>query len=236
MSYLKHTGALETLAQRIISDKPVHKNVAFTHLHGLATNLRNAVEAIGKLHDTPNPTETREAHIKRITVAAGQLSNKVKETQERINSVVQQGLKDIDQRIGSKVKLVPDGYAAEIRQAFRAMSHTERINLLGQLAQENRGVELAAIIKAPALLTGINPEMQSQFEEVIISKHASEEWEERNALMESFDTALVACGVGVNAATEYSYQGKAAFIAKQEDAANQANSAFAASLSNEVQI
>lgn len=235
MSYLKHTGALEAITERITRNKPIHKNVAFTQLQGLATNLRNAVEAIGKMHVTPNPTETKEAHIKRVSVAAGQLSTKVKDMQININNIAQQGIKDVNERISQKVNLVPDGHAAEIRQVFRSMKQSEQIKLLGQLAEENRGAELAAIVKVPALLSGVTPEIQARFHNFIVEKHAPEEWAEQNALMESMEAAFVASDVGKAVVAEYSDPLKLADIEKQEVLARQASEAFASTFNSEVQ-
>lgn len=224
------TQALDAIAERVTRDKPTHKNVAFVQMQGLVVSLRNSVEAIGKLHANPNPIETREAHIKRVAVAARQLSNKVKEMQERINHITQTGMKDVQERISKKVNLVPDGYAAEIRQAFRGMKHTQQIKLLNQLAEENQGAELAAIVKAPAILTGINPELQNQYSDFIVSKHATEEWEEQNALIEAMKTAFVASDVGKNTVAEYSDPAKLADIESREVASQQANANFSNSM------
>lgn len=230
MSYQTQIKALEAIAERITRDKPTHKNVAFVQMQGLVVSLRNSVEAIGKLHATPNPIEAKEAHIKRVSVAAKQLSSKISEMQDRINRITQQGLKDVHERINNKVNLVPDGYAAEIRQAFRNMKQTEQIKLLGQLADENRGTELAAIIKVPALLTGINPELQGKYAGYIVSKHAPEEWEEQNALIEAMKTAFVAGDVGKNTVAEYSDPAKLADIESREVAFQQANANFSHSM------
>jgi len=235
MTYLKHTHAIKQLAERITKDKPTHKNVAFIHLQGQANKLLSIVEAIGKMHATPNPIETREAHIKRVSTAAGQLSAKVKEMQASINDITTQGLRSVGERIDQKVTLVPDAYAAEIRQVFRSLKQVEQIKLLGQLAEGNKGSQLAAIVKAPAILSGIDPDLQSTFADLIVHKHAPEEWEEQASLMDAMKTAFIITDVGKNVVAEYSDPAKLAVITRQEEDAVKAQSAFNTTLSNGVE-
>lgn len=231
MTYEYHK-AIEAIAQKITEDKPAHKNVAFIQLHKQALNIRDSVEAIGSIHKNPNPLETQEAHIKRVSKAAAQLATKVRETQVNIHHISQQGLRDVNERIRMKVNLESNGYAAEIRQAFRTMKPSEQIKMMKQLVDENRGPELAAIVNAPSILTGIDPEMQSRFADSIVSKHAAEEWEEKNALEKSMEAAFVASDVGKKVADEYGNPEKLAEIERLEAAAGKANADFSNSLIN----
>ena len=231
MTY-QYYKAIEAMAERITQDKPTYKNVAFTQLYGQAMNLRNSIEALGNIHANRNPIETKEAHIKRVAKAAEQLSNKVKETQENIIRISQQGLRDINERIRMKVNLEPNGHAVEIRQVFRNLKLTEQVKLLHQLADENKGDELGAIVNAPALLTGIKPEMQAKYADYIVNKHAQEEWEEKNALTDSMEVAFMVNDVGKTVVSEYSDSAKLSEIERLEALANQANSEFSNSLIN----
>lgn len=231
MTY-QYYKAIDAIAEKITLDKPTHKNMGFVQLHGTAISLRNSIEALGTLYSHPNPLETSDAHIKRVAKAAGQLSEKVTQTNEAIIRISQQGLKEIDERIRQKVNLEPNGYAPEIRQAFRAMKPAEQIKLLHQLADENRGAELGAIVNAPALLTGIKPELQTKYTDYIISKHAPEEYQEKKAFADSIETAFIAADVGKTVVAEYSDSAKLTEIEKKEAASNQANFEFSNSLIN----
>ncbi len=182
--------------------------------------LRDGVNALGTLNSTPNPTETQAAHQKRVAVAAQKFDQSITATRARMQSIVHEGLYEIAKRVDLKVDLHQDGFASEVRASFRQMSDVERVAVLHELAESNRGPELAALIKSPRLLTGLSEETQSRFQNFIIAAHAPDEYHEQEALVESFDSVFfIAPDFAREMATEYADPVKLAKIAADEAAA-----------------
>ncbi len=220
MNYKSYASGLEHMAAKLTEKLPRGEHVSLRKLQAEILRLRDGVNALGTLNSTPNPTETQATHERRVAVAAGKFDKSITATRDRMQSIVKEGLWEIAKRIDLKVNLHQDGFASEVRASYRLMSGVEKAAVLHELAESNRGPELAALIKSPRLLTGISEEMQSRFENFIIAKHAPDEYYEQAALMESFDAALlVAPDFARDMATEYADPVKLAKIAADEAAA-----------------
>ena len=226
-SYLYHTEALNHLVERVVRGLPEEGHAASRRLQAEVRRLRNGVEAMGKLHVMKNPLDSAPMHEKKVSSAARRLATEVSAAHERLHTIVREGLIDISARIKSKVNLEPDGFAAEIRSAFRNMEKADQFTLLNELVKANRGAELAAIVKSPAILTGISPELQAQYAELIVSHHAPAEFAEQAALMEAMNVTLTATSVARKAAEDYSDPIKLASIERGESDAAAADAAFA---------
>lgn len=231
MSSRTELTTINKLSERMIDGLAQDEHPFAHRLHSHVLRLRAACAALIDLHDTPDPTATEAAHFKRVSQAAQKLAGEIEALRERTANTVREGLLDIDRRIAQKVKLIPDAHAAEIRQVFRGMNSTERIKLLSELAENNRGPELAAIVKSPTILTGVSVELRDRFEEQIIFRHAPAEHAEQQALMAAHGTAISVPSVATAIAQKYSDPGKLASIERGERMAALAEAAFAGSLS-----
>jgi hypothetical protein len=192
--------------------------------------LVEGATALENLRAARNPTETDAAHIKRVASAAQKYAKEVEAVFERANKAVSAGLGAIEARIRAKTQLVPDAYAAEVRALYRGMSNAEKVKLLGELLDEKRGPEFAAIIKAPRSLTGMPEAQRQQFEAAFIAKHAAEELIDQQGLREALDTANIAVETARQIATAYDNPSTLAEIARAEAAAAAASKTFDATV------
>lgn len=220
--------ALGAIADRIIHKLPetgghTHQRALYSTIARLATGL----DALQTLHATRSPTETEGSHVKRVMTAAQKLDKNITETYNRLSEISREGHAEINSRIGQKVKLIPDQYAAEIRAQYRAMSSTEQVKLLGELVENNRGAEFAAIVKAPGILTGLSEDMGARFEAALLVKHARAEVEEREMLNEALDAAMLAAKTAGEAANLFTDPVALAKITADEAKAASAAAKFA---------
>lgn len=199
-------------------------------LHGVVSHLAEGAEALGNLHAIRNPVETDGAHIKRVAEAAVKFGKEAEAVLGRANKTVQDGYTDIEKRVRQKVRLAPDAYASEVRQAWRGMSEKEKVNALKELIDGNCGPELAAIIKAPSILTGMAEKHRQEYESAFIAKHAPEELRARESLAEAFDTVLVSARTASEVALAYADPAVLAEIAHAEAAAKTAAKTFDATV------
>lgn len=221
-NYSWQVAALGRIAERITEKLPTEGHSHTRRLQAEIIRLRDGLQAIGELHANRNPTHTVDAHTKQVATAAKKFGTSIGLMSDRLHSVMREGLTELDGRINAKVRLVPDAYAAEIRDAYRRMDGTERANLLADLVKTNNGPALAAITRAPSILTGILPEHQERFNSAIISTHAPEEQTEKLALLEAFNAALACEPIARQTVANYSDPAKLAEIEKAEQAANAA--------------
>jgi hypothetical protein len=184
--------ALIALAQRFASKLPSGEgHAAWRQIFAQVSSLTEAAQALHNLRVTRNPTETDGANKKRVSIAAERLGKETTATINRIIKITGDGHADIAARIRAKVKLQPDSYASEVRAVYRGLSRTEQIKMLKEFVEQNRGPELAALIKAPVSLTGMSEKLRQRYESAFIARHAPAEVSEDTALEEAFDEAMV---------------------------------------------
>jgi hypothetical protein len=219
--------ALQALSTRMLDRVPSGAgHDAWRELWAQVNHLAETATALHNLHVTRNPTENDAAHLKRVATAAAKLKHVADDALDRSNRTRESGLAAIKARIAAKVRLVPDAYAAEIRAAYRAMSSAAQTTMLRELIEQNRGPEVAAIVKAPALLTGMSEQHRAQYEAAFIATNAPEEVTAQEALAFAHETALVSARTASEVAREYSDPAALAKITAAESAAAAAAKVF----------
>ena len=204
---------------------------AHQQLFGQSVRLAAGTEALVRLASTRDPTITDGAHVKRVATAAAQLRKEATAALDRMNAAVQSGMDEIAKSRNTKVRLIPDpAYASEVRAHYRSLDHVKQFALLGELVDGNRGPELAAIVKAPASLTGITPDIAQRFTTAIHEKHSPQEMEAEAALMKAFEAALTALTPAREVVEAYSDPVRMAEITKAEEAASAAAAQFKSAL------
>lgn len=230
IKHAPNVRALAHIVSRITGSLPEAGHPSSRRLHAEATRLRNGAEALANMYATANPTETVAANEKRVALAAKRYAAETLATRDRMHTILREGLIEVEKRINAKVNLTPNDFAAEIRAMYRQMDGAARSSLLADLVNANRGPELAAIVKAPAILTGIDETLQSRMAEAIVAKHAPDEFAEQAAMLEVFDSTLTAASVASKVADDYSDPARLASIERGEAMAAAAAAEFANAL------
>lgn len=228
MSGHHRVNALRTVAGRVARDMPNHPKARA--MQNMVERLASGAEALDKVRVSRNPLDTREAHMKKLGGMARKYDAEVTTTITRLGAIFREAVNDVQRRIDEKVDLKPDAFASEIRAAFRLMKSTEQAELLGRLARENRGAELAAIVKAPLTLTGLTEETRAQFEGAILSIHAREEMAEREQIEAVFSEAFAGVDIAMGINKAFTDPAEIAKIERAEAEANAAGDAFDQSL------
>jgi hypothetical protein len=222
---------MKAMADRLGANLPTSGQGGRRALHAEVTKLHAAATALEKLRANADPTVTPAAHAKRVMSAAAKLKEQVASARDRAHRIMHDGATDIDRRIAAKVNLKPDAFAAEIRATFRGMPPERQLRVLAELATQNRGPELAALIEAPGIVTGLTGDLQNRYRDLIVSTHASEEHAEQAELMEAFLATLDMMPVASAVADALSDPAKLAEIERGEAAAAEAAAAFDSAVS-----
>ena len=220
--------ALQAIAARMTKDLPDHPTARA--LQSEVTRLANGAIALDNLRASRSPLDTVEAHALKVGKAAKKLDQEITAMINRASAHHRAGLADAQRRIDQKVNLVPDAFAQEIRAAFRSMSGKQRAELINQLVAENRAPELAAIVKAPAILSGISEEQRAAYEKMAISRHAGAELDEIANIEEVFSAVLTATDTAANLSKRFSDPVELAKIERADSVAQAAGDAFEQSL------
>lgn len=225
-------SAILAIAERMpetVGDNPVRRQ-----LLGEVNRLRDGARALDNVNANRNPLDTPAAHALKVAKMARAFG---KETTASINRSVQAwaaGKEDLKRRIEEKINLKADPtFAVAIATRFSGLSGKAQTKLLSELVDENRGPELAAIIKAPPSLTGLNVRQIAMYEQAIASRHAAAELDEIEKLDEAygaFDTVQRAAG---SLEKQLTNPDKLAKIESGANAADEATDAFNQSLSSE---
>lgn len=220
--------ALQAVAARMTKSIPDHPTARA--LQGEVTRLANHASALDNMRANRSPLDTPEAHALKVGKAAKKLDQEITALINRAGNHTRAGLADAQRRIDQKINLTPDAFAQEIRAAFRNMDGKAKAKLVNQLVEENRGPELAAIVKAPAILTGISEEQRAAYEKMIISLHAGDELDEISNIEEVFSAVLTATDTAGNLSKRFSDPVELAKIERADSAAKAAGDAFEQSL------
>ena len=220
--------AIAALADRMVRDMEGHPFAL--RMQAEVNRLRNGAEALDRVVANRSPLDTPSAHALKVAKMARQLDGEICGTINRLGAIAREGVQDVQRRIDMKVDLKPDSFASEIRAAFRSLDCAEKAKLINRLVKENRGPELAAIVKAPSVLTGITDEQRAAYEKSMLSTHAGAEVDENARLEEVFGSAMTACGTTGRYCTSLIDPGKLAEIERGASAADEAGNAFNQSL------
>jgi peptidoglycan hydrolase-like protein with peptidoglycan-binding domain len=225
-----YLNAIKNLTERIGQNLPAG-HPAVSQIQAELERLTNAMRALHSLHATANPNDTAAKHFVKVQLAAEKLKAEFERTNDRIHKIVLDAERVNDAAIRQKVNHAPDErFGQELRAAIKAMTQPEKVNFLSALVEKNDGPTLFAITSAPEILTGLSPELAKRFNEQILRKHAPAEFAQIAGLAEARLTAVDAMSFARETAIEYSDPVRLAQIEKAEQAANDAQAGFEASI------
>lgn len=224
-------NALGAIADRVAGQG--EKSATVLRMQAETRRIQNGASALVRAQTSRSPLDTPEAHVKKIGTMARKFDQEALATFNRSTDFWRSGMADIARRIEEKINLKPDAFAAEIRAAYRGMKPQDRVGLIGRLIKENRGPELAALIKAPASLTGLSDLERSKYEAAMLSAHAPDELEERARLEEDLEATAAALRAAGDLAKSLTDPGELARIEMQVAASRAAGDEFNQALAPE---
>lgn len=223
--------AIEAIAGRMLSNLGDDHHVGLL-LQAEVKRLYAKAEALDSVNARRSPLETPAAHAMKVAKMARTFNSEITATINRAGQVWSTGFKDVERRISEKVDLRPDAFASEIRTAFRGMHGKARAALIKQLVEENRGPELAAIVKAPSILSGIGDQERQNYEKMIVARHAGAEVDEIAKLEDVFSAVSAAAGAAESMVKDFTNPAKLAEIEREAAASEAAGVAFSQSFSD----
>ncbi|MFC7516598.1 hypothetical protein ACFQUU_16435 [Herbaspirillum sp. GCM10030257] len=141
---------------------------ASSHLQEIKM-LAEAVE-----HHRKNPDEMKSEKANSLVVEAARtrLMDAIQKVHVRINALVDAESKALDAQQIRQANLVPDEYAAEIRQVYRSLDESGRLDYLKKAVARGDGAAVAAIVNAPASVTFLTRERADEYRTAFFASHA----------------------------------------------------------------
>lgn len=216
--------AIEAIAARMTDDLPDHATAR--SLRGEVNTLRMRAEALDRVNLNRSPLDTPAAHTVKVAKMARILDKEIVATMNRTGQIFAAGYQDVQRRIDEKVNLVPDAFAGEIRAAFRGLNRKEKGELINRLVNENRGPELAAIVRAPSVLTGITDHERDAYAKALTSRNAAAEVDEASKIEEVYNSTTIAARAATTFIKELTDPGNVARIEHEAGLADSAAADF----------
>lgn len=166
--------------------------------------IDQAVSALTNIVKTRSPTETPDAHFKRVSATTQRLKLELSNAEERLRRVGMEGAQDIDSRINQALGLNENAYAAEFRQVLRTMSSEERNAALRKMIDAHNGEGLAAVLNAPGMLSGIDDAQREDYRESYVQSRAPALIAERDLLTSTIADVSTVIGTARRAVSDYS--------------------------------
>lgn len=230
----KFEAAISTISARLENAIGPEGNNRSRLVKTKVDGLREAVRALEKSRLNKSPSITKDKHFSDISMLSNQLGARVKKLRNELINIQQTNLESIEAEIKERLGLKENSYAAELRSAFRQMNEKQRAELTINFIKDRRSEDLAAILNAPAELSGLTSDgvkrLRTQYEE----SYAGELLRERDLFVETVASAHVAFNAGDNAALAYTDPARLRQIDEAEQASREAASKFKDSLQDGV--
>jgi hypothetical protein len=153
-------ASLAMIVGRLPANAPEHEKIKSV-LNRLHTEAQN----IAKIVAEPDPMKSAAAITLVLNAEKARLRELAAKSRADIASVLTVNAANVQATQTKNSKLIPNEYASEIRSVFRALDNGEKAVFIEYAATTNDGPTLAAILQAPAVLTGLSPQLQADYKQ-----------------------------------------------------------------------
>ena len=188
--------------------------------------IEKAVSGLAQMGRSKKPTENEAGHYHRVAGAAKKLDAVIKGVDEKMPVLQAERATDIDSRINERLGLVENQYASEVRTAIRNMESKQRNDAVRQIIKEGDGASIAALIKSPAIISGLDVETQARYNGWLVDEKAPDLAEERDVLMQAVSDISILMKEARAASLAHSDPVKVGKIEQGEERAAKAEAQF----------
>lgn len=227
---MKYSKPLSVTRDKLMESLP-DRDTEGRALAARVGQLSDAVAGLERLAEHRDPAHTPESHYRKVAAAAAKLAGKFDAVEQSIHDLAREGSSRLDREITERANLRPNEYAAEVRASVRAMKPAERRDVLNKAVDAGDAQLVAALVDAPSVVTGIDPQYGQRMKQAFVSKHAADEAAEQSRLHETYSTSIQSLSVARAAVREATNPEKVREIEERAAAAQRAQSEFDESLS-----
>ena len=148
------------------SDDPALNNLGSVH-----AELARSFDALVESREARNPNTPQAAHLDSISRHFDSTMTRLASAADRAKEAATKRLYKIEDDFRSVVKW-DEKHAQELRGVLRGLSASEKSEFIGAAIQNKDGATLAAVLGAPAALSGITPDQQKAYRGRALHTHA----------------------------------------------------------------
>jgi len=135
-----------------------------------AESIATAAKSLATIYNADDGSSAQ--HAQRVAAAAGRFQEHVKRTVSQLTEREAGGMAALAQARKERLGLETDRYMLPIVTAFQNAKPADRIQWLGEAANQGDGRTLAALLEAPHFATGIDRDALAKHIEMAEQKHA----------------------------------------------------------------
>lgn len=225
MARTHRSNATAALLERAMARMPKGEAPIANKALEAGRRVHRMLEAMEGVATNRYPTETEEGHALRVSKVATSLKTEAGNALQALNRTLNEGSANLRTKIAQATGFDRESpHAAEIRAAFRPMSHGKKLDLIKE-AMAAKDTELLAAVLAPhPFLSGIDPKFRNDMRNSFEAQMAPELVEEFEALID-LDSEVAALIRTAERAADEAVQPD--YITKVKEAAERAERAAA---------
>jgi hypothetical protein len=177
--------ALRALVGRITSNDPTTEKIK-----SILSRIEKEASGLADLIEKPDTMKSAVANELLTNAEKARLRTLAADSQGKLNNIIATHRAALDAARVQKAKLVPDGFASEIRSVFRSLDTAGKHALLGEAIKTGQAATVAAIVTAPTVLSGLTAQQSAQYREAFLDSVAPNNDAEAGEMQTVCDTAL----------------------------------------------
>lgn len=182
--------SIRALIERVPGDSPASAKVT-----AILTTLEKEAIGIANLAKTEDPMASAAANTMIMNQQKDRLRDLAAKARGELSVIILAAKSSFDAARVQKGRLEPDAFAAEIRSVFRGLSSTEKAQFILSATKALDGHAIAAIVTAPAVLTGLTAEQIAGYREHFLDAISPGSKAERDTAAELQNVCEITMGV-----------------------------------------
>jgi len=129
----------------------------------VAGKIRDQIKATLAVANNADPTQGEDAHVAKAQAAAEKLAEAVSEAEAKLVQAEIDAAVALTEDFNKADGLVPDPHASELRGILRGMTSSKRLEFLNSVFEAGDRASLAAMLKVPPILSGLDAKTHGQY-------------------------------------------------------------------------
>jgi len=156
--------SLDELTARLPQLPPSGATNIDQELRTLHATLSEKVRSLVNFANSQDPTQDQQAFMARVQMATEKLSSDVQDAQVKLEILNAEARHQTETAFSQHDGLETQGpHAAELRSILRGMTSSKRLEFLNAALEAGDRASLAAMLRVPPILSGLDPATHSQY-------------------------------------------------------------------------
>ena len=189
---MKYSAPLKKISERMRNSIGETTPMAVRQLYSEVEMMTRQIAAIENMAANPSPHMTEDGHYTMVAREKDRLEKQLNKTLDRINAKFGESYISISDQRDKILGLKEDQFAQEYRTAFRNMTQEQKTTALTKAIKKQESSVIAALTKAPAMLSGLDENVQDRTLTQYYDQYAPQLTKQISELEAAASTSLIA--------------------------------------------